>query len=258
MDVRVAGRKVCILFSLTVRSLLMTRRGIATISLAATPVVIVGGLALAQSDSLDIFLFQILMVPLFLQVVVIFVTLVAATALIREEIEDNTLPYLLTRPVSKPAILWSKFSAYLAAVLLLLIPSVLFAYVVTQGYAGNPLSADRDVLFGFLIATSFGAAAYGAFFLLLSILVRRPLPAGLLFGFVWEFGIGSIPGDFPRLSIIHYLRSVLKELAPIGPLGIYPSNDSAMVASVVLVGFTVAALLLSTFLFQQQEFRQKA
>jgi ABC-2 type transport system permease protein len=258
MDIRSSGRKVWVLFSLTVRYLLSTRRGLMTAALAATPIALVGGLALGRSDSLDIFLFQLLMVPLFLQVVVVFVTLVQATALVREEIEDNTLPYLLTRPVSKPTILLSKYTAYLTASLLLLIPSILVAYLITESYTGSALSADREVLFGFLLVTALGAAAYGGFFLLLSVLVRRPLAAGLLFGFVWEFGIGSVPGDFPRLSLIHYLRSILKEVAPIGPLGVYASKDSALVATVVLVGFAVAALVLAVFVFQQQEFRQKA
>ena len=88
--------------TLTLQYLLSTRRGLATIALSWIPLLLMGSIALARVASFDILLFQTLMVPLFLQVVLIFVTLVDATALIREEIEDNTLPFLLTRPVSKP------------------------------------------------------------------------------------------------------------------------------------------------------------
>ncbi|MGQ0797496.1 MAG: ABC transporter permease [Methanobacteriota archaeon] len=246
------------MFSLTVRYLLTTRRGLATAALAATPILLLGSLALARVDGFDIVLFQLLMVPLFLQVVVVFASLVQATSLIREEIEDNTLPYLLTRPVSKPTILLSKYLGYLASVVLLLVPPLLAAYAITEAYAGDALSADRDVLAAFLVATVLAALAYGAFFTLLSVLVRRPLAAGLGFGFVWEFTVGSIPGDVPRLSIIHYLRSILKELAPFGPLRLYPSDVSAGVASIVLVAFAAAALVLAIVVFQQSEFKQKA
>src|SRR3990170_3478522 len=188
--------KASVMFAMTLRYLLSTRRGIATAALAAVPLLLAGSLAVARVETFDILLFQILMVPLFLQVVLIFVTLVSATALIREEIEDNTLPYLLTRPVSKPAIALYKYTGYLVV--------------------------------------------------------------GLLFGFLWESVVGSIPGDVPRLSIIHYLRSILKDMIDVGPLAGYPTDVSAAAAAAILIAFTVAALILTMVAFQQSEFKQKA
>lgn len=251
------ARKAWVVFSLTLRYLLGTRRGIATALPALLPVVVAGSLAAAQVRPYDIGVFQIVMMPLFLQVVLIFVTLVPATALIREEIDDNTLPFLLARPISKPAIALWKYVGYLAAVLLVLLPPLIAAYGITQAYAGDAFTADLDVLGAFLAAASLGAAAYGAFFELLSVIVRRPLAAGLLFGFVWESIVGNIPGDVPRLSIIHYLRSVIKGLVAIGPLQGYRTDMSALVAGAVLAGFAVVVALLAAYAFQQQEFRQK-
>jgi ABC-2 type transport system permease protein len=247
-----------VMFGLTVRYLLTTRRGIVTAALAAVPLLLVGSLALARVETFDILLFQALMVPLFLQVVLIFVTLVHAGSLIREEIEDNTLPFLLTRPVSRPGIVLYKYVGYAAAVLVLLLPPLILAYAVTEGYAGDPFGADLDVLGGFLAVTVLGSLAYGAFFTLLSVATRRPLPAGLLFGFVWESVVGSIPGDIPKLSLIHYLRSILKDLVAVGPLNAYPSDISAGTAALVLIGFTIAALVAAVAVFRQAEFKQKA
>lgn len=226
--------------------------------LAALPLIIAAALAVARVRTYDIFLFQVLMVPLFLQVVLIFVTLVSATTLIREEIEDNTLPYLLTRPISKPAIALYKYLGYLVAVLVLLIPPLVAAYGITISYSGQPVDTTLDVLSGFLLATVFGSAAYGAFFLFLSVLIRRPLAVGLLFGFVWESIVGSIPGDVPMLSVIHYLRSILKGTIAVGPYVGYPSTVSATSAGAILVAFSVAMLILSMAVLQQMEFRQKA
>src|SRR3970282_846934 len=62
--------------------------------------------------------------------------------------------------------------------LVLLSPPLCLAYVVTQGYARDPLGADLDVLAAFLATTVLGGAAYGALFTFLSVLLRRPLPAG--------------------------------------------------------------------------------
>ncbi len=251
-------RQAWVVIGLTIRYLLGTRRAVTTGLLAAVPLILTASLALARVASFNILLFQDLMVPLLLQVVLIFVTLVSATTLIREEIEDNTLPFLLTRPVSKPAIAAYKYVGYLLAVLVLLIPPLVLAFAVTVGYSGDAFAADADVLSGFLLATVLGSAAYGAFFLFLSVLVRKPLAIGLLFGFVWESIVGSIPGDVPKLSVIHYLRTILKGTIAVGPLTGYRTDLSAVEAIAVLVAFSVAMVILAIAVFQQMEFRQKA
>ncbi len=244
--------------SLTVRYLLGTRRTIPTALLAAVPVILTISLAAARVATFDILLFQTLMVPLFLQVVLIFVTLVSATTLIREEIEDNTLPYLLTRPISKPALATYKYLGYLVAVLVLLLPSVVLSYAVTESYARAAFTQDLDVLRGFLLTTVLGSAAYGALFLFISILIRKPLAVGLLIGFVWESIVGAIPGDVPKLSVIHYLRSILKDTIAVGPLSGYNSDLSLGLAVLVLVVFSIAMVVLAVLVFQQMEMLQKA
>lgn len=243
---------------LTIRYLLSTRRGIATLALSWVPLLLVASLALARVASFDILLYQALMVPLFVQIVLVFVTLVDSSALIREEIDDNTLPYLLTRPVSKPALALSKYAGYLAAALALLLPPVLVSYGVTEAYAGTGLGTDADVLWGFLGATALAVLAYGALFFFLSVVLRKPLTVGLLIGFVWENIVGSLPGDVPKLSLIYYLKSVLKGTIGVGPLSGFPTNVSAPLAAGILVAFAAAMVILAAVLFQNMEFRQKA
>ena len=119
MGVTESARRLWVVISLTLRYLLGTRRVIAMLLLSAIPFILALSLAAGRVPAFNIDLFQRLMIPLFLQVVLIFVTLVNATTLIREEIEDNTLPYLLTRPISKSAVVLYKFIGYLVAVLVL-------------------------------------------------------------------------------------------------------------------------------------------
>ncbi len=258
MGVTESVRRFWVVASLTLRYLLGTRRVIAMLLLSAFPFILALSLAAARVSAFNIVLFQVLLIPLFLQVVLIFVTLVNATTLIREEIEDNTLPYLLTRPISKPAVVIYKYLGYILAVLVLLVPPIVLAYGVTEAYQGSGLTTDLDVLGGFLVATVVGSVAYGAVFLFISVLVRKPLAVGLLIGFVWESIVGSIPGDVPKLSVIHYLRSVLKGMIAVGPMTTYRSDISAGIAVLILVGFSVAMIVLTVMVFQQMEFRQKA
>lgn len=258
MDWTESFRKAWVVTGLTMRYLLTTRRAIATVLLALVPVIIAFSLAAGRVARFDILLFQDIMIPLFLQVVLIFVTLVNATALIREEIDDNTLPFLLTRPISKPALIAYKYLGYLIAVLVVLVPPMILAYGVTEAYSGVGFGTDLDVLGGFLAATILGSAAYGALFLFISVLVRRPLAVGLLIGFVWESVVDSIPGDVPKLSVIHYLKTILKDVIAINPLAGYRTDVSAGAAAGILVAVSIALILLAAFVFQQMEFRQKA
>src|SRR5213596_1587240 len=251
-------RKAWVVTSLTLRYLLGTRLVIATALLAAFPLILTLSLAGARIESFDIILFQRFMVPLYLQVVLIFVTLVNATALIREEIDDNTLPFLLTRPISKPAIATYKYLGYLAAVLILLVPPLVVAYGVTEAYGGLSFTTDLDVLGWFLLVTVLGSAAYGGHFLFISVLVRKPLAVGLLISFVWESIVGSIPGDIPKLSVIHYLRTISKGTITVSPLAGYRTDLSVATAVGILIAFSIAMVILTIAVFQQMEFRQKA
>ena len=240
------------------RYLLSTRRGLATLALSWIPLLLVASLALARVASFDILLYQALMVPVFLQIVLIFVTLVDATSLVREEIDDNTLPYLLTRPISKPELALSKFAGYLVAACALLLPPVLVSYGVTEAYAGTGLGTDADVLAGFLAATVLAVVAYGALFFFLSVALRKPLFVGLLIGFLWENVVCSLPGSVPKLSLIYYLLSVLKRMVSVGPFTGFVTDFSAAIAAGILLVFAVVMVALSAFLFQAMEFRQKA
>src|SRR6266480_1324437 len=222
MGVTESARRLWVVTSLTLRYLLGTRRVIAMLLLSAIPFILALSLAAGRVSAFNIDLFQRLMIPLFLQVVLIFVTLVNATTLIREEIEDNTLPYLLTRPISRPAVVLYKYIGYLVAVLILLVPPIVLAYGVTEAYQGTTLAT------------------------------------GLLIGFVWESIVGSIPGDVPKLSVIHYLKSILQGMIAVGPMTTYGSDISAGIAVLILVGLSVAMIVLAMMVFQQMEFRQKA
>ncbi len=258
MDLGAEIRKGWVVTALTIRYLLSTRRGIVTFALAWVPLLITAALALARVPSFGIALYQQLMIPLFLRIVIIFVTLVCATALIREEIEDNTLPYLLTRPVAKPTLIASKFVGYLVAAFTMLLPPVVVAWGVTEAYQGTGTALDVAVLEGFLVATALAAMAYGALFYFLSVAFQKPLMVGLLIGFVWESIVLVIPGSVPKLSLIFYLQSILVGVAPGLPIVGFRDPVSASIAVVVLVAFSLAMVGLAAFLFQGMEFRQKS
>jgi len=137
-----------------------------------------------------------------------------AVSLIADEVEDKTITYLFTRPITRASILLGKFAAYLATTLTLTLPSLVitfFLLLTARGFgdvAGSVHHLFRDAG---VVALTF--LAYGALFTLFGVALRRPVIPGLLFLFVWEL-LALLPGYLPRLTLTAYLRSLILHRPP--------------------------------------------
>src|SRR5204863_10190751 len=98
MGVTESMRRLWVITSLTLRYLLGTRRVIAMLFLSAIPFILALALAAARVTAFNSDLFQVLMIPLFLQVVLILLDLVNRNNLIPKEVGRQHPPYLPTRP----------------------------------------------------------------------------------------------------------------------------------------------------------------
>jgi ABC-2 type transport system permease protein len=178
-----------------------------------------------------------------------------ATALIADEVEGKTLTYLLTRPLRRPSILAGKFAAYLTTTLTLTLPATIitfFLLVTARGFAG--IGAAVPELFRDAGVMALSLLAYGAFFTLLGVLLRRPVIPGLLFLFVWEM-IANLPGYLPRFTLTAWLRSLLHHRpAEEGFSSLFQQVLPAGESLAVLVGASLAFLALSFWIFNRREY----
>lgn len=242
---------------LTARTTLSSRKGAVTWVVALLPLYVIGGLVLAGRE-VDILFFQNIVVPLLLQVVLIVTALIAASRLFREEVEDNTLPYLTTRKISKASLVAYKFLGYYGSALLIVIPPLLVSYALAFPPTGSAFGANLDVLGSLVSMSAVGLLAYGGLFLLLGFSpLKRPLVLGLLYGFLWEPIMIQLPGNVPLLSISHYLWSIGRNLVSVGILSFYPTNLDAFQAFLVPIGVGIAAITLVWVLFVTREVKSK-
>ncbi|MFQ5920164.1 MAG: hypothetical protein ACE5I4_09020, partial [Thermoplasmata archaeon] len=196
--------------------------------------------------------------PLLLQVVLIVIALVHASRLLREEVEDSTLPYLTTRRISKASLVAYKFVGYYGSALLVVIPPLVVSYVIAVSTTGAALDSDLAVLGALSAMSAVGALAYGGLFLLLGFSpLKRPLVLGLLYGFLWEPVMLGLPGNVPLLSVSHYLWSIGSHIVTIGLLSQYPTSLDALQAVAVPVGIGLAAIALVYVLFLTREVKSK-
>jgi ABC-type transport system involved in multi-copper enzyme maturation permease subunit len=127
-----------------------------------------------------------------------------------EEIEGRTLPYLLTRPVPRSALLLGRWLSAIVTAFVLIGASYVAIYAATVGQMGlEALWVDLPVLGFALLGVAISLVAYSAFFVLLSIAIRWPLLVGLALLFVWEEWAASMPGTLARYTVLHHVYTVL-------------------------------------------------
>lgn len=155
--------------------------------------------------------FLIMMNFVFLQTVVILIPLLFATSLIKNELDNGTLVYLVTRPISRPALLLTKFvatTAVSAALVTVGMVAFLIAFLLPGGDPTGGSFAWWSHLFAFIQAGVLGVIGYGALFTLFGLVFKRGLIWGLAYGFISEFILTNLPMLMRKFTIMHYLRSV--------------------------------------------------
>ncbi len=236
--------RVLLVAWITFRAALGGLRGLALALLAAIPLLIVAAIALSGAGSTAAMdAAQSLFFTLDIRVVVVLCVLVVSVALFRSEIESDTLTYLTTRSIPRPAIVVGKYVGGIAATLLITVPAGLLP-LGTAVLAGA--SAPAAAIPGTVLAvTLLACLAYGGFFLLLGLVSRSALVLGLVYGFIWEELVLMLPGQFPKLTVLYYLLSIGSRQVSAGPLAGFPTVVSPAVAFLVPIGVAVVWVVLT-------------
>jgi len=166
--------------------------------------------------------------------------LILSATVLREEIQNETLPYLWLKPVPRPAIVVSK---YLGVLLLGLSFSELSLIA-----SAAPLVDDWDLIGALLLAAAAALSAYGAFFLALSTLLERALIWGFVYVLIWEGSFSRISPAASKLSIRHYAENLAKNLLE------QPAEAPLAMSLGVLLGLTLVLLGLASWRLSRMEF----
>jgi len=204
-------------------------------------------------------LFSVMMFFILLQFMVLIVPLFYGTALISDEIEEKTLTYLFTKPISKGVILLGKFLALIAISSLIVIISAVATYVILIGHMGaSNLVKHLPTLFKDIGVFLLGICCYGAFFTFLGARTKHPIIVGLLFSFGWESIITYVPGQVKRLTIMHYLQSIFPhQMWPSdirGLLAIFHKATPFLPSLLALIGICLGFILLSLLTLYSKEY----
>lgn len=139
--------------------------------------------------------------------------------LIRGEMIERSLHFYLLAPVRREILLLAKFIAGSFSALLLFGGAMIadFALVyVGFGAAGKEYvfnGPGMSQLEAYLVIVTLACLGYGAVFLLLSMLLRNPMPAAMLV-LGWEFLNPVMPSLLQKISVASYLRHLMPIAVP--------------------------------------------
>ncbi len=178
------------------------------------------------------------------------------TAIISQEVEQKTIVYLLTRPVPRWKLLSIRYVASCIAVSSIgILCAVLASVGAYHGLSSNPL------LFKDCLALIVGAFAYGALFLMVSLMFNRAMIICLLFAFGWETAVPNMPGQMYYLSIYSYLQGIAQHPSPGGNKllallsGAAGDNTlSATTSYVAMIGMVLVVVAAATWWFTNFEY----
>lgn len=180
------------------------------------------------------------------------VALLVGCGALGEEIDGKTLPYLLTRPVPRAALLIGRWLSAAVTAAALLATAYVVLYVATVAPMGlDALRLDLPILGWALFGMALSLLSYCAVFMLLAVMVKWPLLVGLVLLFVWEEFAATMPGSLARYTVLHHVYTLLArlsgdegyvKLARPENVALLPTSDSLQVLAWVAVGSIALAL----------------
>jgi ABC-2 type transport system permease protein len=195
---------------------------------------------------------------LFPHVLLPLAALLNASAMVQDEVEGQTLTYLLVRPLPRGAIYLTKLAAALVVTVGLTVifvpPTVLAIYA---GPGGPPVGMRILQTVGVF---ALGVVAYCSVFGCLSLFAQRFLVAGIGYIILFEGVLANVPIVLRQLTLVYYQRVLALRWAGANMPGWNMSLEeipSAATAVLVLVLVSVVATALAARAFAKREFRMK-
>jgi len=191
--------------------------------------------------------FESIALIVFLGLFTVWLSLVIGSSLIADEKENQTLVFLLVRPISREEIIFHKFLAYIAAMAVFYLVPVFGTYFVLFSYKGSWLVAHLDLTLGLWALTVLGSIAFGAIFLLTGVLFKRPLIIGLFVVLFWNYLSYLLGAGAEQLTLSYHLGTLFNELFDLFPL------NGASTSLVFIGGLTLLCVVGSMVSFKNQE-----
>ena len=203
-----------------------------------------------QLEAVSIYLFILHLVAFS-----ILLCLVYGTSVIGADVDDRTIVYLFTRSKAR----WEVFVGKYLAIVTLLSCCGVIDFLISWLLLGCP--GGFMLAFAFVIAIVAAMFAYTAIFAALGVLfTKRAMVVGLLYAFIFEWGVSFVPAVVNKLTVTHQLRSIIARLVEFDLDQLHRTalrmvGDASLVeAAIALTLITGIALFHAAFVVTRREY----
>ena len=181
--------------------------------------------------------------------------------LFRGEVVDKSLHYYFLSAVRREVLVVGKYLSGLIAscsLFLLSTAGAIFFLYLPRGFQANLDYIFNDSGLGqildYLGITILACIGYGALFMVIGLIFRNPIiPALIVYG--WEWINFLLPPVLKKISIIHYLHSLVPVPVNEGPLAIIGEPTPAWMAIAGMLMVTAVVLTLASLRIRRMEIR---
>lgn len=259
-------RQTLAIMSLEIKKNFFSRRALLLYPVAAMPLVLLSMLALVPPDTDEMENFAMLSQvfaavygALILRTLVFFGCAWIFMNLFRGEVVDRSLHYYFLTPVRREVLVVGKYLSGLVAAIILFgittVGSMLLLYFGLFPAASQTFftaGAGAGQLLSYLGVTILACIGYGAVFLIVGLRFRNPIIPGLLL-YGWEWINFLLPPFLKKISVIHYLQSLVPVPMAEGPFAVLVEPTPAWISVPSLLVFTGVILLLAALHIRRME-----
>lgn len=189
-----------------------------------------------------------------------------ASMLVGEDVESQTIAYMLTRPTPRSAWVIGRYLAYCVLCGVLLLLSALLVFAGCLALPGFALTAGRVLLLAqYLGILALAVPVYGAFCLFLGAFFMRPVVYGVLLIFGWQRFALLIPGLVDFFTIAKYLQTLFPAMAEVRGRTIFERRGDwnfqkvavdvgDVWAVAILAGIILVFLAITVYAVRRREF----
>ena len=260
-------RQTLAILSLEIRKNFLSRRALLLYLMAGLPLVLLSALALfppPPNDELGSFnemsqVYAAIYGGLILRTLIFFGCAWVFMNLFRGEVVDRSLHYYFLAPVRRQVLVVGKYLSGLIATIVLFSITTIGSMLIYYFWLFPSESArfffdgaGAGQMMAYLGVTILACLGYGAVFLLVGLFFRNPIiPAGLLYG--WEWINFLLPPFLKKISVIHYLTSLVPVPMSEGPFAVLVEPTPAWISVPSLLLFTGVVLFLASLHIRRME-----
>jgi len=181
--------------------------------------------------------------------------------LFRGDIIDRSLHFYFLSPVRREVLVVGKyFSGLVTAIVLFTATTVICMLLIYLPHFPSESSRyffdgpGMSQLLTYASVTILACIGYGAFFLVVGLFFRNPIvPAIVLY--IWEWLNFLMPPLLKKISVIHYLNSLVPVPVSEGPFAVVAEPTPAWIAVPSLIIVTALVLIVASYRIRRMEIR---